>query len=100
MKDEMMNEKTNKKMNEEHLEEVAGGLNAMHRKNGGYADRTVTHTILNDETDAANVRPVMNGKDKPVATNLAMEGKLGQPILVDTNDVEKKRALGGNGTLV
>lgn len=99
MKDEMINEKINEKMNEDHLEEVSGGLNAMHRKIGGYADRTVTHTILDSETDASNVHPVMNGKDKPAAVNLAKEGMLGKPILVDTNDLEKNGGKGCGGTL-
>jgi hypothetical protein len=99
MKDKMTKEEINKKMEEEHLEEVSGGFNSLHRKVGGYADSNVVHTVLNEDTDAKNSHPVMDGKEKPVATNLKKESMLGTPVLVDTNDVEKKRILGGN-TLV
>ena len=96
MKDKMMNEKINEKLAEENLEEVSGGLNAMHLKVGGYADNpVVTHPILKDDTDARNVHPVINGNDKPRAKHPIRTDMFGKPVLVDINDAGK----GNNPTL-
>lgn len=100
MKDEKIREDMNTELNEENLKEISGGLNNMRPKIGGYADRpSVVHPILNDETDAANVNPVMNGNDKPVPTHPVMKGMLGSPVLVDTNDAKKLNNNGQSSTL-
>lgn len=96
MKNEMNNEIMNK-VNEENLEDVSGGLNGLHLKVGGYADSPIVeHPVLNSKTDAANVHPVLNGQDKYVSTHPVMKGKLGQPVLIDTNSTDNN---GNHGTL-
>ncbi len=89
-----MDENMNKKMNEENLEEVAGGLNAMHLDLGGkIGTPTVMHPILNDKTDAENVHPLMNEKDIPIASHPVMKNLLGEPTLIDTAGEDKKGTL-------
>ena len=100
MKDEKIIESMNTKLNEENLEEVTGGLNNIHTKIGGYADRpSVMHPVLNSDTDASNVHPVINAKDKVVPKHPVMKEMLGSPVLVDTNDADKSNYNGSHGSL-